>query len=388
MNWPAWLTWPTLPTWFRVVPGLGPAHGALPGWADVLRFRSQRADYYVYLADLIDGTQGRKNLRDIFDDDARRYGPGTARGRLSRHWSAAYQEAGGDLGVAWSGTLPSAECLLLGCVQEEGGELGAALRDLARAVQLAGDARLAVVSAAAAGVVAAAVAFALLCAIPYFSVPRLQQVFQVVPPEDYGRLTRGLFALAGALKQWLLLWLVLSLGLAGLSLWSLPNLTGGFRAVLDRWLLWRLYRDFQAIRFLCLLAVLVRQHGAADTRLRRALVVQARGASPWMLAHLQAMLDRIDAGARGPKIFDTGLLDQETGWYMADMMDALGLESGLARVRERVELRLVARVRRQAAALRWSLLILSLATVLAITFWHYGVIDELRQALTNFYASQ
>ncbi|MNV75049.1 hypothetical protein D3C71_1683120 [compost metagenome] len=73
---------------------------------------------------------------------------------------------------------------------------------------------------------------------------------------------------------------------------------------------------------------------------------------------------------------------------MADMTDALGLETGLARVRQRVESRLLARVRRQAAALRWALLIASLATVLGVTLWHYAVIDELRRALTNFYASQ
>ena len=355
---------------------------------DALRFRSQRADYYEYLADLVEGTQGRKSLRDIFEDDARRYGPETVRGRLCQHWAAAYLDAGGDLGLAWSDTLPHGECQLLSCVQEEGGDLAAALRDLARAVRLASDAWLAVLSAAATGVVAALVAFALLCAIPFFSVPRLQQVFQAVPAEDYPRLTRALFALASGLKQWLVLWVVLIFGVVLLALWSLANLTGDVRAVLDRWLLWRLYRDFQAIRFLSLLAVLIRQHGAADTRLRRALSVQARDAPPWLHTHLQAMLNRIDGGASGPEIFGTGLLDPETWWYMADMMDALGVEPGLARVRQRVESRLSARVRRQALVLRWSLLISSLATVLGITLWHYAVIDELRQALTNFYASQ
>lgn len=355
---------------------------------DALRFRAQRADYYDYLADVVEGTQGRKSLRDIFEDDAGRYGPDTVRGRLCQHWAVAYLDAGGDLGVAWSETLPHNECQLLSCVQEEGGDLAAALRDLARAVRLASEAWGALVSAAATGVVAVIVAFALLCAIPFFSVPRLQQVFQVVPAEDYAPLTRALFALASGLKQWLALWVVLIFGAVLLVLWSLANLTGDCRAVLDRWLLWRLYRDFQAIRFLSLLAVLIRQHGAADTRLRRALAVQGRDAPPWLHAHLQAMLSRIDAGASGADIFGTGLLDPETWWYMADMMDALGVEPGLARVRLRVESRLLARVRRQALVLRWSLLISSLATVLGITLWHYAVIDQLRQALTNFYASQ
>ncbi|PTW97663.1 general secretion pathway protein [Achromobacter mucicolens] len=355
---------------------------------DALRFRAQRADYYDYLADVVEGTQGRKSLRDIFEDDASRYGPDTVRGRLCQHWAAAYLAAGGDLGVAWSDTLPHGECLLLSCVQEEGGDLAAALRDLARAVRLASEAWSALLSAAATGVIAAIVAFALLCAIPFFSVPRLQQVFQAVPAEDYAPLTRGLFALAGGLKQWLALWVVLIFGAVMLALWSLANFTGDIRAVLDRWLLWRLYRDFQAIRFLSLLAVLIRQHGAADTRLRHALSVQARDASPWLLAHLQVMLSRIDGGASGAEIFGTGLLDAQTWWYMADLMDALGVEPGLARVRERVEVRLLARVRRQALVLRWSLLIASLSTVLGITLWHYAVIDELRLALTNFYASQ
>ncbi|WP_447922710.1 hypothetical protein [Achromobacter aegrifaciens] len=355
---------------------------------DALRFRPGRADYYEYLADLVEGTQGRKNLRDVFEDDARRHGEDTVRGRLSRHWAGMYLDAGGDLGAAWSDTLPSGECVLLSCVQEEGGDLPAALRDVARAVRLASDAWLALVSAAAAGVAAAVVAFALLCAIPFFSVPRLQQVFQAVPAEDYGRLTRALFALARGLRQWLALWLVLLLGLALLSVWSLPRFTGSMRARLDRWLLWRLYRDFHSIRFLALLAVLVRQHGAADTRLRRALALQARDAAPWMHAHLLGMLERIDGGQTGPEIFGTGLLDPDTWWYMADMMDALGMEAGLVQVRQRVESRLLARVRRQASALRWSLLLSSLAAVLGITLWHYGVIDELRQGLTNFYASQ
>ncbi|WMD23144.1 hypothetical protein RAS12_12425 [Achromobacter seleniivolatilans] len=355
---------------------------------DAWRFRSRRADYYEYLADLVEGTQGRKSLRDIFEDDARRYGPGTVRGRLSRHWALSYLEAGGDLGGAWASTLPARDCLLLACVQEEGGDLPAALKDIARAVRLAADARMAVMTAAATGMVAALVAFALLCAIPFFSVPRLQSVFQTVPAEDYGRLTQGLFALAGYVREWLVLWLVSTVGLALLGQWSLANLTGPWRDRLDSWLIWRLYRDFQAIQFLSLLAVLVREHGAADTRLRRALSVQCRGAQPWLRGHLQTMLDRTDAGVAGPELFNTGLLDAETWWFMADMMDASGLETGLARVRLRVEERLLVRVLRQASTLRWTLLIASLATVLGITLWHYGVINELRQSLTNFYANQ
>jgi len=356
--------------------------------ADAWRFRPRRADYYEYLADLIEGTQGRKTLRDILDDDARRYGPATVRGRLSGHWARAYVEEGGDLSAAWAGTLPQNECQLIACVQEEGGELPQALRDLARAARLAANARAELAASVAAGAAAAVVAVCLLCAVPFFTVPRLEQVFRAVPPGEYGALTRALFGLAAWLRQWLALWLVCLAGSAALALWSLPHFTPAWRPRLDDWLWWRLYRDFQAIRFLALLSVLVRRHGAADTRLGRALAAQERGASAWLEGHLRAMRARIDAGEQGAGIFDTGLLDRETWWYMADMMDALGLEAGLAQARRRVEVFVLARVGRQARALRWALLLAALAAVLALALWHYAVIDELRRSLSNFYASQ
>src|SRR5690606_943246 len=84
---------------------------------DAWHFRAGRADYYAYLADMLQSLQGRKTLLDHFEDDARRYGPATVRGRLSQRWARRYQESGGDLAAAWSGTLPADECLLVASAQ-------------------------------------------------------------------------------------------------------------------------------------------------------------------------------------------------------------------------------------------------------------------------------
>lgn len=355
---------------------------------DVWCFLGARADYYDYLADLIEGTEGRKTLREVFLDDAHRYGPGSVRGRLSIYWAQTYQEAGGDLALAWSDTLPPADCLAVACAQEGGAALVPALRDLARAARLISRGREALLATTAAGYVALLVTVALVCAVPFFTVPRLQAVFDSVPAEYYGSLTRSLYGLAESLRHWLAFHVMCLATVGWLLLWSLPNVTGRQRLHLERFSIWRLYRDFHAIRFLSMLCVLVRQRGHIDTRLRQALIAQTQGATPWFSAHINEMLRRIDTGQVGPETFDTGLLDQQTWWFMADMMLASGLERGLAQARSHIESNVLARLRRQAQALRWILLLGAVGAVMALAFLHYGVIDELRQALTHVYASQ
>ncbi|WP_144638667.1 general secretion pathway protein [Bordetella genomosp. 13] len=356
---------------------------------DAWRFRAARADYYAYLAEVLVALRGRKTLLDLFEDDARRYGAATVRGRLAQRWARRYQESGGDLAAAWADALPADECLLVASAQAAGGEaLAEVLRDLARAVRLVRGLRDELTVTLAAGLAALGVAIALLCAVPYFTVPRLQHVFQGLPPEYLGPLTRRLYALADAVRRLLPLWSFALPAGALLVLWSLPNFTGRTRPALDGWAVWRLYRDFHAVRFLAMLSVLLRQRGNIDTRLREALAIFAWNARPWLAGHVTAMLARIDAGIVGEHSLDTGLFDRELWWFMADMIAAHGLAGGLQQARARIESHTVARVRRQAQAARWLLLLGATGAVLGLALWHYAVIDELRRALTQFHASR
>lgn len=357
-------------------------------WCDAMRFAKARADYYQYLADIMAGLQGRKTLCDIFEDDAHRYGPGTVRGRLAGHWFIAFQVHAGDAARTLAGTLPAAELALLAAGQAAGGAaFTATLRDLARAARLIARIREVLTGALAGAAVAVGVALLVLGAVPFFTVPRLQQVFQEVPAAARGPLSQALFGLAAFLRPTLPFWLAAVIASCGWLLWSLPNLTGPLRARLDHHFIWRLYRDFHGTRFLAMLAVLLPQRGNADTRLREALVLQTAGASPWLASHLEAMMARIDIGLAGADALDTGLIDRPTWWYLSDMIAARGIETGMALARDRIENSALARVRRQALTVRWVLLLTSVAFVLGLTLWHYSVIDELRRALMNVYAS-
>jgi hypothetical protein len=355
---------------------------------DSLRFARDRADYYEYLAHMLEALQGRKTLRDLFEDDARRYGSGCVRGRLALRWSRALEACGGDLAAAWAGSMPREELALLHAAQAGGaGALTGALRDLARAARVAEEAFRIFRQALAAGVIALGVALALACAVPYFTTPRLQAVFHMVPSAYHGTLTRGLFAFGGAVRNALPLLAACSVGGTWLLLWSLPNLIGPLRRRLDKRSVWRLYRDVNAIRFLAMLSVLVRQRGNVDLRLREALAMQADQAGPWLSSHIHDMIARIDAGVVGADSFDTGMIERRTWWYLSDMVAAHGMAKGLDRAASRVERRALDAVRREALVLRWMLLLGAVSAVIALALWHYAAIDELRRAMTNVYAA-
>jgi len=236
--------------------------------------------------------------------------------------------------------------------------------------------------------VSVAVALGMLLAVPFHTVGRLRQAFAAVPPEYYGPVARSLFSLGERVQ---VAWPVALTAVAAacwLAGWSLSRFVGPWRARLDRWAIWRLYRDVHAIRFLALLSVLVRQRGNVGLRLRDALAMQAQGANPWQAWHLSRMIARIDAGLTGGEIFDTGMIDRETGWFMTDMIETRGMDAGMQRTRLRLESHVLGRVAAQATALRWGLLLASVGVLAGLLLWHYAAIDELRQSLTQYYAGR
>jgi hypothetical protein len=170
--------------------------------------------------------------------------------------------------------------------------------------------------------------------------------------------------------------------------WSLPNLTGRLRQVLDRGFVWRAYRDFHCIRFLAALSVMVKRRGNVSTSLRDALDLQADGAPPWRRWHVDRMIANIDDGRVGSDTFDTGIVDAETLWFLTDLIAARGMDEALLRTRERLERHVVARIARRAALLRWALLLACVAAAISLVFWHFAVVNEMRGAMTNYYSSR
>jgi type II secretory pathway component PulF len=362
-------------------------HALRLAWA-AWRFRPARADYYEYLADLMAQTGGRKTLRDLFADDATRHGPRTARGLLAAHWLARYQESGGDLGASFERTLPDEDVLLIRIGQRAGaGAFEQALYDLAKLTRLVDEARRSFVATTTVGLLALLIALLAIAAIPLFTVPRLKQTF-TLPTEYLYPLTRRLYALADTIGAYALSAAVGLVAVGYLGVWSLHSLVGPLRQRLDQWAIWRLYRDLQGVRFLSSLATLLRRRGNVSTQLREALALQGAGAGPWLRWHVDAMLARVDAGQVGAATFDTGIVDVETFWYLRDMIDTRGLDDGLQRASDRIERRTLGRVARRAAFLRWVLLLGALGLLMSLALWHVAVIQEMKGALTSFYAGR
>ena len=356
---------------------------------DRLRFNRQRADYYDYLSALMDGMQGRRTLKEIFEQDGQRHGCATARGRLSVRWAYAYQVTGGDLYATWLGCFPLAELSLIRAAQSFGNApLIRTLHDLSDALRLVQQARDVLVSTLWSAVVAVILLAIMLVAVPLFTVPRLLHTFSIVPPEFYGGLTRALVQFSLFVQaQWLFVVVVL-IGCAVLFLWSFPNLVGRPRQHLERYSVWRIYRCVNALQFLAVLTIVLTRQSSTSTQLRAALSMQKAGATRWQGWHIDTMLERINEGLVGADTFDTGLLDRDLFWFLSDMALARGLVDGLALTRQRLKNLVLNTVARQALALRWCLLLVCVAGLLGLGLWHYAVIDELRRSLMLFYASQ
>ncbi|MEI8401999.1 MAG: hypothetical protein WCG12_14460 [Alcaligenaceae bacterium] len=351
------------------------------------QFRSQRADYFDYLAEIIATTLGAKTLLSIFEDDARRYQGVGARGVLSRHWAQRFPKCGGDLYTTWFGSLPTEDLVAVQAAQYAGsGALPQTLRQLAAVVRTTDAASQAFIQTVWVGLVGVVVAICAVFSIPVFTAAHLERVFSEVPSDQYGSWSRALFATSEWLK---LLWpLLLCLATGGVItvIWSLRHWYGNARSFADEWGIWRLYRVVQAVRFLSVLAILLKPRGNTSARLREALLILQRGALPWLSYHLEKMLRRIETGAVAVDALNTDLIDRETWWYFTDMVHTLGLDEGLQRTKNRLAVHTIQRLQRQAMALRWLLLLGAVAVVFMIAFWHFRVFDELRQSLSLHYA--
>ncbi len=362
-------------------------------WASIWRshsatvIRRRRADYYEYLGERLQGGAAGKTLLGLFADDAARYGPRTARGRLASHWAGLCQEHGADIQRIWHGVFPEQELILLRTAQRAGAELFVAtLGELARTVRLVDEVRRTLVQTLGVALLAVLVLLAMLTAVPYFTAPRLLSAFQGLPASLHGPQTLWFLRLADGVRLgWP--WLAAgTLAACTVMLASLPRYTGALRPWLDHLPPWSLYRDFQALRFLALLALLLRRQGHRIMVLNEALARIAGGASPWMAWQAERMAIRMGEGESGMALFGTGLLDTNTRWYLQDMIQAYGMDEGVRRVRQRLESHTRVRLLAQALRWRWSLLLASLACLIGLALLHYGVIDELRRALLLFHA--
>lgn len=348
-------------------------------------FAGARADYYRYLADMLEGTRGRMSLKEIFLNDARRYG-NSPRGKLSRHWANTFG-LGGSFERTFRGTLPRQDIAVLGTLQQIGAEgaLEDGLRDLADNTALVAQARGAALSAMAASLVCLGLVIALVLTMPAFTVPKIVNAFSMMPLSEFPQTALDLIDFADFVSaNWLNICVATAVTVF-LVVWSLTNMTGSLRAFCDRYLvIWGIHRDFESVRFLSVLAAMLRKRGNRSVGLRTAVVMQFDGASRWKKHHLTKMLNMIDTGDTGPALFNTGMVDRDTSFYIADLIYSRGIEDALQYVRSRLESRVMNRIKRQSMLLSWVLMMSSITLSALLMFWHMLAIDAMRTALQQY----
>jgi hypothetical protein len=355
----------------------------------VLDFRARRADFYENLCDVMEATAGKKTLLDILRDDSIRHS-GSLRGHLSDYLANRYiTDARGKMDETFRGVVPDEDVMLIGIGEAAGrGAFEQILRDLADYTRLNERAKSAFRSTVMAGVVAVCLLILSLFGMAYFTYPRLSSVFEVLPPEMWRGAAGSLRSAAVFLQSNLLLLLGL-LGVVGYLLhWTLHNMTGAWRERVEDHFIWRAFRDFQAIRFMMTLAIILKPRQGRTERLRDGILMLGDPKSPWMNWHIEKMLSRIeDEHVTGAETFDTGILPRPLYHYLSDVCLAHGVDVGLQRTRRQVEVRVLSEVAKRALFTRWAMLLTSIGGVIGILFWHYAAIDALRRSLASFYLS-
>jgi hypothetical protein len=352
------------------------------------KFRSQRFDYYRNLADLLEvtanGGRGASVLK-IFERDAERFA-GEVRGILAAHWATRYMESGARFDAAWEGTLPDNEVAWIGVAEDHGSSsVVSALRDLARVGENIAQCKREFISTVGIAAIATGLTFVMILAMPFFFKPFILNAFSGVREEFYGPLTQRYLATCDVISAGWMPMLAVIGGLAYWLKWALPNWTGPLRAKFDeKSVLFTLYRDFKGSEFLATFASLTKSTGSAVTNQRDALKMMQKRAVPWLDWKIRMMLERIDAeGANDASALDVGIVDRETFYLIYDVQEARGISDGLTVAGLKSEARAAETISKRSKWIRWSLLIMCVATMGSVMFWQQGVMYEFKKSITS-----
>lgn len=348
-------------------------------------FSGNRADYYLYLAEMIEGTQGKMTLRDIFASDAVRYGD-SVRGKLSRHWLSRF-ENGGMLSYTFRDTFPADEVAFIHSLQASGGEnaLEEGLKDLSRNTQLISKAKSMVWVTMAAAIFCLLMLVGLVFGMPSYTVPKLSEAFSILPPNAYPQTAKDLFAFADFISSYWHICLLAIITTITAVIWTLSNVYGKPRDFLNKYLiLWAIHRDFQSIKFLSTLSAALRKSGNNTDSLKSAVESQISGASRWKQHYIYQMLNKVDRGVVDASIFETGLIEKKMQWFIADLIESRGLQDALNYVRVRLEETSMRKLSAQAVTFSWVLLLLSIGLAGYLLFWHIEAIESMKTAMQNY----
>lgn len=350
-------------------------------------FRSKRSEYYRHVANIIEATKGKKKILQIFHDDAERY-KGKPRGRLSRHWAQMFTHYGGRYGKVFEGTLPDDEVMLIRLIQQKGGDdiLPEGLRDLADTTALIRKARDIVKMAVWGFFFPLLITVVVLAGLPLFTVPQFRDIAGDLPPEQYPPKIQTLFGLSDFLSDNTLTLAVAVLIGLGTVIYTLPRVKGRLRTVLNsKWLfVWATHRDFEAVKFLSNLSLVIKTRGSKSEPLKDALNHLRNGAGPWKADLIDRMSENLlHRGMKLHNVFKVGLLDKEVQDDLEDMIIARGLNEALEYIRPRLEDMIVKKLEKRCKRFMWIMILSCVVTVIYLFVLSQLGGQELQQTILN-----
>ncbi|TAL65675.1 MAG: hypothetical protein EPN79_10860 [Burkholderiaceae bacterium] len=354
-------------------------------------FKKQRAEYYKYLADLMEGGKGEIKLLTIFEKDSERHGK-TPRAKLSAYWAERYATNGANLSQAWRGTLPDDEVAIIDVAQSAGaGALLSALRDVSRIAMLSDRVRREVIGTLFAGVLGLIIALVMLTIFPMFSAGKLQQIYSFIPLPDWGPKGKFFNAWAANVKEYGLYFVLLVAVILVYVHWTINNLLGPVRDWLDSNVaIYRVIRDVKGALFLSTMATLTRKRGNTMFTLSESLKTFCRSVrSPWLRWRVEEIAEGVDqTGAIGTEAFQTNLLSPEMYYFLRDMQEAQGFAEGFEATGKYVEASVIDKIIKRMTIYRWILLFVGVFSVVAVMAIQLGVIYEMKGVMMNYYSSR
>ena len=355
------------------------------------KFFSQRADYYRYIASMIESSKGNIKIITLFERDAQRF-EGKPRGILAEYWASIYLENGSNLANTFEDTLPEDELMLLRVAQDAGdGALLAALIDISRIAVLTDRINKEVVGTLMAASIGAIISIVMITIFPVFSAQKLQEIYSFIPTDQWGPNGTALLIHAERVKSYGL-YVILSIValLIGFK-WTINNLIGNVRDWLDSHVsIYKTIRDIKGARFLLIMATLTRKRGNVMYTLGSSLSTLSQSTkSPWLKWRFDEIINRIEVmGASAADAFDTNIISQEMYFFLRDTQEARGISEGFTETGKFVESTIIDKIIKNMGIYRWGLLIFGVACVVGIIAWQFSVIYEMKNVMSTFYSSK
>ncbi|KVN48725.1 hypothetical protein WT12_08230 [Burkholderia territorii] len=287
---------------------------------DKMRFKKQRAAFYVYLASTME-SQPRVNISVHLERIAERY-PTEPRGRLAARWLDNYM-VDGSFSEAIRDSVPNEDYAPL-MIAEKAGDLTKGLKELGEVVTALDATKEAIASIWITTLFVFIAAQIFIGMYSFRIVPDIEGSLPPnVPVSDLGTVALVMHWMSVSVKAVWPIWLASIAAAIALVKWAVPNYVGTYRQWIDRHVLpFRLYAEFQAASFIVSLAAVTQRVNNKVVSVPKALQIMEPNASVWLRHHIVRIMSNLEENPHGKgENFQTGMVDRETEYQMMDIAD-------------------------------------------------------------------